>query len=146
ADLPRERILDALARMEEPAEEPPLRRAEAVAREKDPAARVDAELGDANEEPLVGRGHEPALPADRERVEDQREEAHDHRRMRLSGGRAHPPRAPRISGRDDARRLRHARAVAVAFTNVAAVGRADRDAVAVTVAGTGGSAGLERPG
>jgi len=70
----------ALAPAEEPAEESPLGRAEPVPRQQHPALRVDPEAGDADEEALVRGGHEPPLPAHGERVEHEREDAHQHRR------------------------------------------------------------------
>ena len=65
--------------MQEPAEESPLGRAEAVSRQEHSTVGVDAKAGDPHEEPLVRGGHEAALPAHRERVEDEREDAHEHR-------------------------------------------------------------------
>jgi len=69
--------------MQEATEESPLRRSEAMSRQQHAAPRVDAEAGHAHEESLVRDGHEPALPAHRERVEQQRERAHEHRRTCL---------------------------------------------------------------
>lgn len=79
-DLPREGILDPLARMQKAAEESPLRRAEAVPREQDLALLVHSESCDADEEAIVRGRHETSLPSDGERVEDRRQKTHEHRR------------------------------------------------------------------
>jgi hypothetical protein len=65
--------------MEESAEEPPLRRAEAMPRQEHTSLRIEGEPGDADEEFLVGRRQDPALPPDGDRVEDDRQDAHEHR-------------------------------------------------------------------
>src|SRR6267142_6264999 len=79
-DLARQGVLHALALPEEPAEEPPLRRAEAMAREEHAPLSVDAQADNADEELVVRDGHEPTLPAHRKTVEEKREPAHQHGR------------------------------------------------------------------
>src|SRR5258706_16333825 len=77
--------------MKEATQEAPLRRAEAMAREEHPTARIDAKPGDPYEEPLVRGGYEPALPANGESGEDEREEAHEHRHETIAAMRTRRP-------------------------------------------------------
>src|SRR5439155_1195396 len=79
ADLARERVLHPLTLGEKTAEEPPLRGAEAVPREEHATLRIDANPDDADEEAVVRGGQESPLPPNGERVEDDRERAHEHR-------------------------------------------------------------------
>ena len=79
ADLARERVLHPLTLLEKTAEESPLRGAEAVPRQEHATLGIDANPDDADEEAVVRGGEESPLPADGERVEDDRERAHEHR-------------------------------------------------------------------
>ena len=76
-----ERILNgATQTFEETAQEAPLGRAETVAREQHVTLLVDADTGDTDKKARVRRGHEPPLPAHGNRVEHERERAHQHAR------------------------------------------------------------------
>src|SRR5437867_479490 len=80
ANLAGERVLEALAWGEEPAEETPFRRAETMACQDHVTVRVDPEPDDADKEPRLGAVEDAPLPADRERVVEKSQQAEEHRR------------------------------------------------------------------